>query len=312
MCVTVKAGEAAHGGQGVTDDTGFIERELRAADGIVLRYRDYGSRFSTRPPVLCLPGLTRNAKDFHDLAMALSPDRRVLSLDARGRGRSDRDPTYANYTLIREVGDTLSLISQEFTRPCIVVGTSRGGLAAMILHGVKPGSIAGIVLNDIGPELEPAGLARIMGYLGIVPEPLATWDDAVAALKATNAEDFPDLTDAQWRAWAERTFRDEGGVPVLDYDPRLRDAMLEAGSGAPDFWPQFRSLAETSVLLLRGEHSDLLSPETVQKMRRMKPDLRAVTVRGRGHVPFLDEPEARSAILSFVAERDAAAGASSS
>jgi len=288
----------------VKDETGFSEREMQTADGLTLRYRDYGSRFSVQMPVLCLPGLTRNAKDFHDLALALCPHRRVVSLDARGRGRSDYDTQYANYTLIREVGDILSLISTEFERPCLIIGTSRGGLAAMILHGVRPDMIAGIVLNDIGPELEPGGLNRIMDYLGITPDPLDNWDDAVAAMKASNETDFPDLDDAEWRAWAERTFRDEGGVPVLDYDKHLRDAMIEAGSGAPDFWPQFRSLSDTPVLLLRGEHSDLLSPETVSKMRRVKPDMTALTVRGRGHVPFLDEPEARAAIIAMIAELD--------
>lgn len=291
-------------GGAVADETGFSTREMRTADGLTLRYRDYGSRFSTRVPVLCLPGLTRNAKDFHDLALALSPAHRVVSLDARGRGRSDHDPHYTNYTLIREVGDVLSLLSKEFDRPCLVVGTSRGGLAAMILHGVRPDMIAGIVLNDIGPELEPAGLARIMDYLGIVPEPLDSWDDAVAALKTSNETEFAGLDAAAWRAWAERTFRDEDGVPRLDYDPRLRDAVLETAPGDVDFWPQFRSLGETPVLLLRGEHSDLLSKETVARMRRVKPDMTAVTVRGRGHVPFLDEPEARAAILSFVDELD--------
>ncbi len=287
-------------------EEGFIERGLRTADGITLAFRDYGSRLATRTPILCLAGLTRNARDFHDLALTLAPERRVVCLDARGRGRSDYDETYSNYNLIREVGDVLTLLSQEFDRPCIIVGTSRGGLAAMIVHGVRPDMIGGIVLNDIGPELEPAGLTRIMGYLGIPPEPLENWDDAVAAMKASNGAEFEGLDDAQWRAWAERTFRDDDGVPILDYDLRLRDAVLEAGPMGADFWPQFRSLVETPVLLLRGEHSDLLSGETVQKMRRAKPDMTAVTVRGRGHVPFLDEPEARGAILSFIAETDAA------
>lgn len=289
----------------VTKDEGYIERGLRTADGITLAFRDYGSRFATPTPVLCLAGLTRNSKDFHDLAMALAPERRVVCLDARGRGRSDYDETYSNYNLIREVGDVLTLLSQEFTRPCIIIGTSRGGLAAMIVHGVRRDMIAGIALNDIGPDLEPAGLSRIMNYLGITPDPLNTWDDAVAAMKASNAAEFEGLDEAQWLAWAERTFREDDGVPILDYDLRLRDAVLEAGAMEADFWPQFRSLVETPVLLLRGEHSDLLSVETVQKMRRAKPDMTAVTVRGRGHVPFLDEPEARSAILSFIAEADA-------
>ena len=288
----------------VTVSEGFTEHGLRTADGITLSFRSYGSRFSKRLPVLCLAGLTRNAKDFHDIALALAPERRVVSLDARGRGRSDYDDTYSNYSLVREVGDVLTLISQEFETPCIIIGTSRGGLQAMILHGVRQDMIAGIVLNDIGPELEPAGLKRIVDYLGIPPDPLESWDDAVAALKATNATEFADLGDDEWLAWAQRTFRDDDGVPILDYDVKLRDATLEAGPMPADFWPQFRGLHDTPTLMLRGENSDLVSVETVQKMRRAKPDMTSVTVKGRGHVPFLDEPEARAAILSFIAEID--------
>ena len=121
----------------------------------MLSFREYGSRISKATPVLCLPGLTRNAKDFHDIALKMAPERRVLSLDARGRGGSDYDPTFSNYNLVTEVGDVLSLISAQFDRPCIILGTSRGGLAAMILCGVRPSMLAGVVLNDIGPVLEP-------------------------------------------------------------------------------------------------------------------------------------------------------------
>ena len=286
-------------------ETGFTEHGLRTADGITLAYRDYGSRFARLTPVLCLAGLTRNARDFHDLALALSPERRVVCLDARGRGRSDYDETWSNYNLIREVGDVLTLLSQEFDRPCVVVGTSRGGLAAMILHGVRRDMIAGIVLNDIGPEVEQEGLDRIVRYLQASSRPLRDWTEAIEEMKRANVAAFPDLDEDGWRAWAERTFRDEDGIPVPDYDPHLRDAVESAGPMTVDFWPQFRSLAETPVLVLRGENSDLLSRATLQRMRRAKPDMTAVTVRGRGHVPFLDEPEARSAILSFLNEVDA-------
>lgn len=283
----------------------FAEKALTTADGLTLSFRDYGSRFSKRSPVLCLPGLTRNSKDFHDLAVKLAPERRVISLDARGRGKSDYDENFSNYSLIREVGDTLSLMSQEFQEPCIIIGTSRGGLASMIIHGVRRDLVAGIVFNDIGPELEHTGLSRIMGYLGIVPDPLNNWDDAVNALKKNNPE-FTNMSDQDWMAWAQRTFRDEDGVPALDYDPKLRDAALESGNLSSDFWPQFRGLTQTPLLLLRGENSDLISPETVSKMRRAKPDMKVTIVRGRGHVPFLDEPEAVSAINSFIEEVDPA------
>lgn len=285
-------------------ERGFKTGTLRTTDGLMLSFREYGSRISLATPVLCLPGLTRNAKDFDAIATEMAPERRIISLDARGRGCSDYDPKIENYNLVVEVGDILSLISAEFERPCVILGTSRGGLAAMILSGVRPSMIAGIILNDIGPVLEPAGLERIVETLGVAPEPLETWDDAVAALKATNAKEFPTLSEDEWLVWAQRTFREEDGKPVLDYDPKLRDAVLESAGAVPEFWPQFRAMAEIPTLVLRGENSDLLSAATVDAMRRAKPDLTAVKVKGRGHVPFLDEPEALSAIHAFVSRVD--------
>ncbi len=285
-------------------ETEFRNGTLRTSDGLTLAFREYGSRISNATPVLCLPGLTRNAKDFHAIATILAPTRRVIALDARGRGRSDYDPNFKNYNLVIEVGDILSLMSAEFDRPCLILGTSRGGLAAMILCSVRPSMIAGVVLNDIGPVLEPKGLERIADYLGIVPEPLETWDDAIAAMKAGNAKDFPHLSEAEWRAWAERTFNEKDGKPVLDYDLTLRDAVLENTEPVPEMWPQFRAILEIPTLVLRGENSDLLSAKTVDEMRRAKPDLTAVTVKNRGHVPFLDEPESLAAIQKLISILD--------
>jgi pimeloyl-ACP methyl ester carboxylesterase len=295
--------------RGQSVEQGYKERTLRTTDGLTLAFREYGSRFSRATPVLCLPGLTRNSADFHAIATDMATERRVLALDARGRGRSDYDPDYSNYNLVTEVGDVLALMTAEFDRPCMILGTSRGGLAGMILCGVRPAMLAGVVLNDIGPVLEPEGLERIMGYLGIVPDPLETWDDAVSALKATNGRDFPGLSEAEWLDWAHQTFRDEGGKPVLDYDLKLRDAVLESAGPVPEMWPQFRAMTDIPTLVLRGENSDLLSTNTVDAMRRAKPDLTAVTVKGRGHAPLLNEPESTAAIRSFLARIDAKAQA---
>ena len=282
----------------------FRDGTLRTTDGLTLAFREYGSRIARGTPVLCLPGLTRNAKDFHTIAAELASTRRVIALDARGRGRSDYDPNYRNYNLVTEVGDILTLITAEFDRPCLILGTSRGGLAAMILCGVRPSMIAGVVLNDIGPVLEEKGLERIVDYLGIEPKPLENWDDAVAAMKASNKADFPTLSEAEWRAWAERTFREQDGKPVLDYDLRLREAVLESSGPIPEMWPQFRAMQAVPTLVLRGENSDLLSEKTVDEMRRNKPDMSAVKVKARGHVPFLDEPESRAAIHKLISRID--------
>ena len=270
---------------------------------------DHALSFISYAPVLCLPGLTRNSADFDAIASILANNRRVISLDARGRGRSDYDSNYRNYNLVTEVGDVLSLISAEFDRPCLILGTSRGGLAAMVLCGVRPSMVAGVVLNDIGPVLEDSGLDRIKDYLGIPPVPLDTWEDAAAAIEAANSEDFPDLRGPDWLAWAKRTFREENGKPVLDYDPKLRDAVLENSGPVPEMWPQFRAMADIPTLVLRGENSDLLSAKTVEEMRRAKPDMTAVTVKGRGHVPLLDEQESVTAITAFLERVDAKARA---
>jgi len=286
-------------------DRAYKTRTLPTTDGLTLSFREYGSRISDATPVLCLPGLTRNSADFHAIATILESERRVISLDARGRGRSDYDPNYQNYNLVTEVGDVLSLISAEFDRPCIVLGTSRGGLAAMILCGVRPSMMAGVVLNDIGPVLDAKGLDRIKDYLGIPPVPLDNWEDAAAAIEASHAEDFPDLRAPDWLAWAQRTFREENGKPVLDYDLKLRDAVLEQTGPVSEMWPQFRAMADIPTLVLRGENSDLLSVQTVEEMRRAKPDLTAVTIKGRGHVPLLDEYESVSAINAFLMQVDA-------
>jgi len=248
--------------------------------------------------------LTRNSKDFDSLARQLGGGRRIVALDSRGRGKSDYDPDYMNYSLVQEASDALSLLSLEFARPALIIGTSRGGLLSMIIHGVRADLIAGIVLNDIGPEFEVEGLTKIMGYLGVTPEPLDNWEDARAAMKSNHGAAFPNLSDTEWDSWARRTFKEENGALALDYDPKLRNAALETSAPISDFWPQFRRMADVPMLLLRGENSDLLSQETVQQMRRTKPEMRVVVMRERGHVPFLDEPEAVSAITGFLEELD--------
>ena len=282
----------------------YQNRTLPTTDGLTLSFREYGSRIADATPVLCLPGLTRNSADFHAIASILANGRRVISLDARGRGRSDYDPNYRNYNLVTEVGDVLSLISAEFDRPCAILGTSRGGLAAMVLCGVRPSMLAGVVLNDIGPVLEERGLEQIKTYLGIPPVPLETWEDAASAVEKGNAEKFPDLRAPDWMAWAKRVFREEDGKPVLDYDLKLRDAVLETTGPVPEMWPQFRAMTNIPTLVLRGENSDLLSAKTVEEMRRAKPDLTAVVVKGRGHVPLLDEQESVTAIKAFLERVD--------
>lgn len=275
-----------------------------AADGTPLYARDYGSAGDLTPAV-CLPGLTRNAKDFETIAPELSRSRRVLALDFRGRGRSGRaDPS--TYRPDQEVADTLTVLDNLGVKRFAIIGTSRGGIVAMVMAARALDRMAGVLFNDIGPRIDSEGLLRIRSYLGS-DRPIASWEEAVSSLKATTPG-FPDLGEEDWHVFARRLYREEDGRPQMDYDPGLSLNFPSAeditAGKVPELWPLFEMLAPLPCLVLRGEHSDLLSEETVAEMRRRHPRLAAATVPARGHVPFLDEPVSRQAIAAWLAAVD--------
>ena len=289
----------------------YTEHFITAADGTGLYARDYAAASgSALTPAVCLPGLTRNAKDFETIAPRLAESRRVLALDFRGRGRSGRaDP--ATYRPDQEVADTLAVLDHLGIGRFAIIGTSRGGIAAMVMAARALERMAGVLFNDIGPRIDKAGLIRIRGYLGRDPQ-FGGWDEAVAAIKSTNPG-FPGLPEAEWLAFARRVYREENGLPRADYDMGLARNFpaveeIEAGK-VPELWPLFDMLAERPCLVLRGAHSDLLSDETVAEMRKRHPNLAAVTVADRGHVPFLNEPESLAAIDGWLAAVDRSAAA---
>ncbi len=277
-------------------------KSFTTSDGLSLAYSDEGTGADT--PLVCLPGLTRNSADFEDLAAALGGRRRLIALTLRGRGASDRDPEFLNYNVGIEGRDVLELLNHLGLEKVVIVGTSRGGLIAMLLAAVAKDRLAGVLLNDIGPEIAPEGLARIMIYLGVAPNS-ASFEAAAGALKATLGADFPDVSDARWLICARRWFDEGPEGPRLNYDPKLRDAV-EAVSAqpAPDMWPLFDALEGLPVAVLRGANSDLLSAATVAAMRERRPDLISAEVPNRGHVPFLDEPESLAALDALLARVD--------
>jgi pimeloyl-ACP methyl ester carboxylesterase len=285
----------------------YAEHLLSAADGTALYARDYAAGRTGLLPVVCLPGLTRNSKDFETIAPRLAETRRVLAFDFRGRGRSGRaDP--ASYRPDQEVTDTLLVLDQLGVERFAIIGTSRGGIAAMVMATRALPRMAGVLFNDIGPKIDKAGLLRIRTYLGTDPQ-FAGWDEAVAALKSSNPG-FGTLSEAEWLAFARRVYREVNGVPRADYDPALSQnfpgvADIEAGK-APELWALLDRMADVPSLVLRGEHSDLLSPEIVAGMHQHHRRLASVTVRDRGHVPFLDEPESLAAITDWLKVVDAA------
>ena len=282
----------------------FVSRTVEAPDGLRLHARDYGRTNADAPTVLCLPGLARTAADFDALArhlVASDPGRRVLALDYRGRGLSARDPDPARYDIPVESGDILAVLDALGVTQAVLVGTSRGGLHTMMLAAVRPSLLRGAVLNDIGPVIEPVGLARIRGYIGKLPQP-GSWDEAVAMLRQVAGAQFTGLADADWLAYAETTFETEGGAFRTRYDPALMNNLAKLDLDAvPTLWPQFEALGGVPVLVIRGANSDLLSPETAAAMTARLPDCTLVTVPGQGHAPLLTDAPTIAAIERFVA-----------
>ena len=267
------------------------------SDGLSLAYTDEGEGL----PVLCLPGLTRNGADFDELAAALKGRYRLIRLTLRGRGASDRDPDPTNYNVGIEARDVVEFLDHLGLKRVMIVGTSRGGLIAMVLAATAKDRLAGVLLNDVGPELAPEGLANILSYLGIEPK-AKSYEEAVEALKKRMGARFPGLTDAKWTSLARRWFDEGPEGLVLNYDARIRDNIeATAGQAAPDMWPLFDALDGVPLAVVRGMNSDLLTAETVEKMRERRRDLIVGEVPDRGHVPFLDEPEAQAALASLVA-----------
>ena len=257
------------------------------SDGLNLDYKDQGQG----PVVLCLPGLTRDLSDFDEFAAATSGIR-LVRLTLRGRKGSDFDPDFANYNIVQESRDVVEFMDFLGLDKSIIIGTSRGGFISMVLAATVPERLSGVLLNDIGPELDPLGLGRIMDYLGVAPKARGL-DGLIKALKANMAKDFPALNDAKWAELAKRWFKvDKNGVH-LNYDPKMRDAMLEQSQKpTPDLWPLFDMMADIPLALVRGANSDLLSIETTEKMQARRPDMIYANIPDRGHVPFLDEPAA--------------------
>ncbi len=293
----------------VAPNTGFAERRWTSPDGLSLFARDYAPGAGpAKPPLIAIHGLTRNSADFEGIAPLIAQSgRRVLALDVRGRGRSDRAPDPMTYTPDVYARDVIALMEQAGIERAVFMGTSMGGLITMALTAMRPKAVVAAILNDIGPEVAPEGLARIAAYSG-QPVETPTWAAAADYAKRINAVAFPHYTDADWSAFARRIFRDgTEGTPVLDYDPDIAVPIRAAGAKAlvPNLWPWFRKLAKNRpTLLVRGGNSDLLSTEIAAKMRKAAPDMDYAEVHGVGHAPMLDEPEAKAAIFEFLAGVD--------
>jgi pimeloyl-ACP methyl ester carboxylesterase len=274
---------------------------VSAPDGLRLHVRAYGAPNASGLPVVCLPGLTRTVADFESLAPALASTRRVFAIDSRGRGQSDYDPNPENYNVAVELNDVVSVLTALGIGPAVFVGSSRGGILTMLLAATRPLAVAGAVLHDIGPVIEPEGLARIKSYVGTLSSP-GSLAEGAQILRRLFQVQFPKLTDKQWSAMAGRVWKLERGALVSTYDVRLAQPFADDEQPVPELWTEFDALAQVPVLVIRGANSDILSAGTVAAMRARHPGLESVEIPDQGHVPLLEGTELLSRIERF-AER---------
>ncbi len=284
---------------------------VTAQDGLRLHVRQYGMRTAPGLPVVCLPGLARTVADFEALAPALANDlqlrRRVIAIDSRGRGRSDCDSNPENYNLAVELADVVTVLIALGIGPAVFVGSSRGGILAMLLGVAHPTAIAGVVLHDIGPVIEPRGLARIKSYVGKLPQP-RSFAEGAEILRRLSAVQFPNLTTEQWLAAAQRTWQMKDDELTPTYDVRLARTLADIHIEHPlvPLWHEFDALGRVPMLVIHGANSDILSAATVATMAARHAGMQAIEVPDQGHVPLLEGEDILSAVVQFVATCDGA------
>lgn len=272
-------------------------------DGLRLYARDYPNA-DAELTLLCMHGLTRNSADFEDLAAELADQYRVVVVDQRGRGRSDWDSVVTNYNPARYVQDMQVLIEYLDLKNVVLVGTSMGGLMSMMMVAMQPAGFSAVVMNDIGPVVNPAGLERIKGYVG-KGGPVETWEDAVVQTRSANEVAFPDYTTTDWQRWVKRMYQETpAGELQLLYDPAISEPLnsdeAETAAVPPDLWPLFDAMINLPLMVVRGERSDILTSDCLAEMKRRHPDTQIFEVTNVGHAPMLDEPGVVSALRNFL------------
>lgn len=291
----------------------FNEIRFVQRNGLKLYGRHYPARHASpdaarlrRRPLLCLAGLTRNSRDFGQVALALSEGeaaRDVYTLDSRGRGQSDYDSDWRNYTVPCEMQDALDFMIARGLQGSAILGTSRGGLIAMVMAAAQPGFLGPVILNDIGPVIERDGLGRIASYVGRMPLP-RDWKEAAGIVRDMNAKAFTAVPEHEWEPVARQIFNEKNGRPAPGYDPKLGQAFSAVDGPIPPLWPQFDALKRVPVMVIRGTNSDLLSESTVEAMRQRHPDLTELAVAGHGHAPLLRDEASIGAIRHFLQRTD--------
>jgi pimeloyl-ACP methyl ester carboxylesterase len=278
----------------------FEDRCFTVGDGLRLHYRDYPGS-ADKPPILCLPGLTRNSRDWAEFAERYSPRFRVIALEFRGRGGSDYDPVPQRYNPLTYARDVLELLDQLGIDQAIFAGTSLGGLVTMTVAAMAPQRIFATIMNDVGPDIDPSGVERILIYVG-KDRRFGGWDQAAEAIAANYGASFERYTHDDWVNMAKRNCREDNGEIRFDYDMAIAEAFKTTGpTPHVDLWPFFAALAQKPLLVIRGAKSDLLTAATAARMQKAAPNMNLAVVPGVGHAPELNEPEAVAAIDEFLA-----------
>jgi pimeloyl-ACP methyl ester carboxylesterase len=282
----------------------YRERSISARDGLDLYARDYGDQASRRTPLLCLPGFTRNSNDFHETALRHAPARRVVCPDLRGRGRSGRDANPAHYAPMAVLEDVLDVVDALGIARMVVLGAPFGGFLAMGIGTARPRALAGVILNDVGPDIERKEMARIAGYIA-ENRPQPDWETAARHAREAFGRDWDRQDDATWLKLARQSYTEgPDGQLHLDYDPAIGlplQAMMRGRGRQTNLWRLFIALRQVPTLVLRGERSRILTEATLARMIEAKPDLMVARIPGIGHMPLLDEPESIEAIDGFLA-----------
>lgn len=295
----------------MANEDGFRHAYFAAEDGLKLHARIYGEGISQAWPVVCLPGLTRNARDFHALALFLSQQaerrRKVVAFDYRGRGLSEYDRNWKNYNVMTEAGDLAAGLAALGIDHAAFIGTSRGGLILHMMTTSRPAAMKAVILNDVGPVLEGEGLAHIRAYLERAPKP-RSMEEALSVQRATHGSAFPALTDDDWARMVGALYRESKGRLIADFDPKLVKTLksVDLGRPLPQLWPQYEAFAAAPLMVIRGENSKLLSAATVDEMVKRHPRAHAVTVKGQGHPPLLETGDLPRQIAAFLDRAESA------
>lgn len=294
----------------MSEQSGYTEFFYTATDGLRLHARVYGVEHRRNAlPAVCLPGLTRNVRDFHELALFLSRHgehpRMVVGFDYRGRGRSEHDPDWQRYNVLVEAADIATGLTALDIDHAGFIGTSRGGLILHVLAAARPGALKALVFNDVGPVVSGEGLAQIRTYLERVPKP-KSWAEAVEIQKMVHGEAFPALEDEDWERMVRAIYVEKDGDIIADYDPKLVRTVtsIDLSQPLPELWPQFIGLTQIPLLLVRGGNSRLLSDETVEKMNALHPWMKTLAVKGQGHAPLLETGDLPQRIAGFLRTAD--------